>query len=61
MEKSTKKTIVSAVWIFGLVLLVTSVILFIISIAAHNQSLRVPSIILSVVATILGLVRAIIR
>gem|GEM_PF-2397984 len=61
MEKSTKNTIVSAVWVFGAVLLITSVILFIISATTHNTSLRVPSIILSIIATVIGLARALIR
>jgi len=61
MERSTKNTIVSAVWVFGVVLLAIAVILFIVSLITHNESLRIPSIILSIVATMLGVVRAIIR
>ena len=56
-----KNDIVSAVWVFGVVLLAIAVILFIISLITHNESLRTPSIILSLVATTLGFVRAIIR
>jgi len=61
MEKSTKRTIIAAVWILGAVLLVVSVVLFIVSITTHLDSLRAPSIALSLIATGLGLVRAIIR
>ena len=61
MERNMKNNIVSAVWVFGVVLLAIAVILFIISLTTHNGSLRTPSIILSLVATTLGFVRAIIR
>jgi hypothetical protein len=61
VEKSNKNTIIAAAWILGAVLLVISVTLFIISITTHLESLRIPSIVLSLIATGLGLVRAIIR
>ncbi|MCL2706777.1 MAG: hypothetical protein FWE97_01225 [Dehalococcoidia bacterium] len=61
MGNNPKHAIVSAAWVVGAALLVMSVILFIIAIATHNEALRILSIALSIVATVLGFVRAIIR